>query len=74
MKTIGKKEIEFIIDKSENPNKYKKIKLRELLNDSKIAIATVREIKDADVTKFSSGARTRFVKYEWFKAVVENLL
>jgi len=49
-------------------------KMKQLLKDSNVAITTVRKIKDADVSKFSSGARTRFVKYEWFKATIENLI
>ena len=51
-----------------------KEKLKQILKDSDVAVFTVRKIKDLDVSRFSSGGKTKFVKYEWFKAIIEDLL
>jgi len=51
-----------------------KEKLKQILKDSEVAIITVREIKDSDISRFSNEGKTKFVTYEWFKVIIEDLL
>ena len=55
-------------------NKNGKARLKQLLKDSEVAIASVRDIKDTDVKHFHAKGRTKFVTFNWFKAMIENLV
>jgi hypothetical protein len=46
---------------------------KQIIKDTDIATFTVREIKDADVSKFYNGDKAKFVTYTWFKSIVERL-
>jgi len=44
-----------------------------IIKDSEFAVSTVRQIKDADVEKFHAGETTKFVTWNWFVDIVEDL-
>ena len=45
----------------------------QIKKDSEIATMTVRNIKDCDISVFSDGGNTKFVKWNWFEAIVKDL-